>query len=48
MDAEAFVNKASGLMEAVREYWVQLRYRVTYAKASSPTHPPTHLPTCLI
>ncbi|GAB5034752.1 cop9 signalosome complex subunit 4-like [Nannochloropsis oceanica] len=32
VDAEAFVNRASGLMEAVTDYWVQLRYRVTYAK----------------
>ncbi|EWM22511.1 cop9 signalosome complex subunit 4, partial [Nannochloropsis gaditana] len=32
VEAEAFVNRASGLMEAVTDYWVQLRYRVTYAK----------------
>lgn len=32
VDAEAFVNRASALMEAVQDYWLQLRYRVVQAK----------------
>ena len=32
VDAENFVNRASGLMEAVDDWLLQLRYRTTYAR----------------
>jgi len=39
VDAEAFVNRASGLMEAVTDYWVQV--------ASKPSFPPSLPPSLL-